>query len=252
MRGNMIEALLKFQVPSDQKVLLDLYCCGGGAAMGYHYSGFDRIIGVDIVRKNAYPFEFFKADIMELIRRAPREWWLQFELVHASPPCQTYSITRNLCKAQGKTVSVIDHVPDIQELFHGLERNRHFHYVIENVVGAPLRNPVMLCGSSFGLKVRRHRLFEASFPIPILPCRHKEQGRPVGVYGSLNDNIPSGGKTAETIQEAQEAMGIDWLGWSNLKEAIPPAYSQHIGEAYFRWRYGKNPIEKSKGDEKCN
>ena len=248
----MIEALLKLRVNPRDRVLLDLYCCGGGASMGYHQSGFDRIIGVDIVKKRNYPFEFFKVDILKLIELAPVEWWLQFEMVHASPPCQAYSITKNLAKAQGNKPSEIDHVPIMQELLQGLNMKfRHFHYVIENVVGSPLRDPVMLCGSSFGLKVRRHRLFEATFPIPTLECRHKEQGRPVGVYGSLNDNIPKGGKTAETIQEAQEAMGIDWLGWSNLKEAIPPAYSKWIGEAYFRWRYARyyeNPIEKLKGD----
>jgi len=103
-------------------------------------------------------------------------------------------------------------------------------YIIENVPGSPLINPIQLCGSSFGLKVRRHRLFESNLQLLGSVCLHNEQGRPVGVYGSLRDNIPNGGKTAESIDEARLAMGIPWAIWSELVEAIPPAYTFWLGK----------------------
>jgi DNA (cytosine-5)-methyltransferase 1 len=103
-------------------------------------------------------------------------------------------------------------------------------YVIENVPGAPLINPITLCGSSFGLGVRRHRQFESNMGLMGLECNHKGQGRPIGVYGSLRDEIPKGGRTARTVKEARDAMGIDWMLWGELVEAIPPVYTEHLGK----------------------
>ncbi len=90
---------------------------------------------------------------------------------------------------------------------------------------------VILCGSSFGLKVRRHRWFEFSnafYPFAP-PCNHKEQGRPIGVYHTMNDEIPCGGHTAKNLKEGQDAMGIGWMQWNELKEAVPPAFSEYLG-----------------------
>ena len=113
-------------------------------------------------------------------------------------------------------------------------------YIIENVPGAPLIDPVVLCGSSFNLKVRRHRQFESNQTLIGLPCDHKTQGRPVGVYGAMKDNpkgvdrktgkMVYGGRTATNIEEAREAMGIDWMLWGDLVEAIPPAYTHYLGK----------------------
>jgi len=103
-------------------------------------------------------------------------------------------------------------------------------YVIENVPNAPLINPVQLCGSAFGLKVRRHRLFESNFALKGTDCHHKQQGKPVGIYGSMRDEIPNGGHTAKTMDQANEAMGIDWMIWGELVESIPPAYTHYIGQ----------------------
>jgi DNA (cytosine-5)-methyltransferase 1 len=103
-------------------------------------------------------------------------------------------------------------------------------YVIENVPGAPLIDPVLMCGSSFGLKVRRHRLFESNLKLTGSVCNHKQQGKPVGIYGSMKDEIPKGGHTAKTIEEARESMGIDWMIWGELVEAIPPIYTKTIGD----------------------
>lgn len=216
--------------------ILDLYCCSGGASMGYWLGAtkqgyHPQIIGVDNTFKKDYPFIFMQYDVLELIKIMPKKWWRQFDLIHASPPCQKDSITKNLCKAQGNKVSEVDHVPIIQKFLKSLD----VPFVIENVVQSELQG-VVLCGSSFGLKVRRHRTFETSFKVASLPCKHKEQGRPVGVYGSLNDEIPKGGKTAESIFQGQEAMGIDWCGWSNLRQAIPPAYTEYVFGYYRQYR----------------
>ena len=107
--------------------------------------------------------------------------------------------------------------------------------MIENVPGAPLINPVQLCGSSFELKVRRHRLFESNVPLVGSVCDHKKQGRPVGIYGSMKDEIPKGGKTATTIDEARKAMDMPWAIWTELVEAIPPAYTKYLGGQLGRW-----------------
>lgn len=199
--------------------LLDLFCGAGGASMGYHLAGFD-VTGIDIKHGKRYPFTYVRGDVMQL----SVEFLQQFDVIHASPPCQTFSITRNLRIAQGKSTSKLDLLEPVRAMLIASGKP----YVIENVTGAPLIDPVQVCGSAFNLKVRRHRLFESNMPLKGTGCNHKE--RPVGVYGSLNDEIPNGGRTAKTIEEARDAMGIDWMIWTELVEAIPPAYTKHIGE----------------------
>lgn len=201
--------------------VLDLYCGAGGASMGYHLAGFE-VTGIDVKHGKRYPFTYKRMSVLDL---TPGD--LQaFDFIHASPPCQTFSITKNLRIAQGKSTDKLDLLEPTRKLL--IESNKP--YVIENVKGAPLINPVQLCGSSFGLKVRRHRLFESNLPIKGSQCDHKSQGRPVGVYGSMKDEIPNGGKTAESLAEGQLAMGIDWMLWGELVEAIPPIYTQYIGQ----------------------
>jgi DNA (cytosine-5)-methyltransferase 1 len=202
--------------------LLDLFCGGGGASAGYVMAGFD-VVGVDIVKKKSYPYEFYKANAIEVLK--DKKFIAGFDIIHASPPCQFYSITGNLMRAQGKTTSKPDLLAEVRDLLIATSKP----YIIENVPGAPMTG-ITLCGSMFGLKVRRHRIFESSMPLMTLECDHKSQGRPVGVYGSINDEIPKGGRTAKTLLEGQLAMGIDWLGWGDLKESIPPAYTKYLGE----------------------
>jgi len=203
--------------------LLDLYSKAGGASMGYHRAGFE-VVGVDIKKQKRYPFEFIQADALEILNN--QSFLNQFDVIAASPPCQTHSITQHLRNAQGKLTDKVDLIPQTRTAL----RNWGGVYVIENVPGAPLINPVILCGSSFNLKVRRHRHFESNVLLTGLPCDHKLQGRPVGVYGSMKDEIPGGGQTAKTIEQAREAMGIDWMLWGELVEAIPPAYTEHLGK----------------------
>lgn len=208
--------------------LLDLFCGAGGCSVGYHRAGFD-VVGVDIEPHPSYPFEFIQGDALAVLAAIDVG---TFDVIHASPPCQTFTRAQHLRDAQGKTTDKLDLLAPTRDalIATGLP------YVIENVPGAPMVNPITLCGSSFGLKVRRHRQFESTLPLMSLPCDHKGQGRPVGVYGSMRDDIPQGGKTAGSIEEAREAMGIDWMRWrstnqewNDIKEAIPPAYTEFIG-----------------------
>lgn len=202
--------------------LLDLFCGAGGASMGYHRAGFD-VTGVDIANEKRYPFTFIRTDVRDVL--GDLDFLRSFDVIAASPPCQTHSRTKHLRDAQGKSTSKVDMILETRAALMSAGRP----YVIENVPGAPLIDPLLLCGSSFGLRVRRHRLFESSLPLFGLPCNHTAQGRPVGVYGSMRDDIPQGGKTAESLQEAREAMGIDWMLWGDLVESIPPAYTEFIG-----------------------
>jgi len=203
--------------------LLDLFCGVGGASVGYAEAGFE-VHGVDLKHGKRYPFTYTRADVLDILK--DQAFINQFDVIHASPPCQTHSITKHLRNAQGKSTSKLDLIPETRAALIGSGKP----YIIENVPGSPLINPVQLCGSSFDLKVRRHRLFESNMPLIGSVCDHKKQGRPIGVYGSLNDEIPQGGKTATNIDEARNAMGMDWAIWTELVEAIPPAFTKYLGQ----------------------
>jgi len=212
--------------------LLDLFCGGGGASMGYHEAGYE-VTGVDLRAQPDYPFTFIQADAMAIL--ADLDFLNQFDVIHASPPCQVFTRARHLMKAQGNSTDK----PDLVEAVRAALIAWGGTYVIENVPDAPM-NGITLCGSSFNLKVRRHRIFESNVAIPELVHYHKEQGKPVGVYGAMGDQLQGedkvtgkyvyGGTVAKTLLEAQDAMGIDWLKWQQLKESIPPAYTKYIGE----------------------
>lgn len=201
--------------------LLDLFCGAGGASSGYSRAGFD-VTGIDIKHGKRYPFTYIKGDVRDYLHQ---EFLNQFDVIAASPPCQTHSITQHLRNAQGKTTAKIDMIPETRTALMASGKP----YIIENVEGSPLINPIKVCGSSFGLKVRRHRLFESNLTLTGTNCRHKQQGKPVGIYGSMRDEIPNGGHTAKTMAQANDAMGIDWMIWGELVESIPPAYTEFIG-----------------------
>jgi DNA (cytosine-5)-methyltransferase 1 len=210
--------------------LLDLFCGVGGASVGYAEAGF-QVHGVDLKHGKRYPFTYLRADVLDIL--SDDKFIQQFDVIHASPPCQTHSITQHLRKAQGKSTNKLDLIPETRDALIASGKP----YIIENVPGSPLINPIQLCGSSFGLKVRRHRLFESNMDLIGSVCDHKLQGRPVGVYGSLNDQIPNGGRTATTIDEARDAMGMQWAIWTELVEAIPPVFTKYLGEQVTRLRH---------------
>ncbi len=202
----------------DKPLLLDLFCGAGGAAMGYSRAGFD-VVGVDHKPQPRFPFEFVLADAMTF----PLDG---FDAIHASPPCQRYS-WRTFNKEQHP-----DLIPPLRVKLQG-----HPVWVIENVPGAPLREPLQLCGSSFGLRVRRHRLFESSVGLTFAPpCSHGWQDDDpifdrydhhhwyksgiVAVFGS-------GGWKGNAHWAS--AMDIDWMKPCEIVEAIPPAYTEYIG-----------------------
>ena len=203
--------------------LLDLFCGAGGAAMGYYRAGFTDIVGVDIKPQPNYPFEFVQGDALEYLA----EHGYEYDVIHASPPCQAYSVTQNLHD---------NHYPDLVGLIREELRAINKSYVIENVPGAPLLNYVMLCGTMFGLRVIRHRLFECVPPIYFGPysCNHFfRTGGDLSVYQTM-DAINAGkgitvvGKSFH-LEAGKIAMGIEWMNKAELAEAIPPAYTEWIG-----------------------
>jgi DNA (cytosine-5)-methyltransferase 1 len=194
--------------------LLDLFCGAGGAAMGYHRAGFD-VVGVDIVPQRHYPFEFHQADAMTF----PLDG---FDAIHASPPCQRFS-AMSACR-RGLASIYPDLVGPLRERLVATGTP----YIIENVRGAPLINPTMLTGSMFGLPLKRDRMFETSFPLPLMLAAHHD--RPVGRAGHWRPGaLISVSGNCSPISLAREAMGIDWMNRNELSEAIPPAYAEWIG-----------------------
>ncbi len=202
--------------------LLDLFCGAGGASTGYAMAGFE-VTGIDLKHGKRYPFTYIRGDVRDYLNN---DFLSQFDVIAASPPCQTFSATQHLRNAQGKSTSKINMIPEVRAALIASGKP----YVIENVPGAPLIDPIQLCGSGFGLKVRRHRLFESNIALKGNQCNHKEQGKPIGIYGSMRDEIPGGGHTAKTMQEANNAMGINWMIWGELVESIPPVYTKYIGD----------------------
>jgi DNA (cytosine-5)-methyltransferase 1 len=205
-------------------LLLDLYCGAGGAAEGYWRAGYQPI-GVDVREQPRYPFPFACADATSVSVS-----WSRFAAAHASPPCQRWSVLRFVRPEKGQ-----DH-PDLITPTRAMLEASGLPYVIENVPGAPLESAVTLCGSMFDLgsgerQLRRHRLFEANFPLLVPSCRHR--GLAVGVYGDADGRETFGGRGGYqgTREERQEAMQIGWMNDYELTQAIPPAYTSHLGRA---------------------
>ena len=190
--------------------LLDLFCGAGGCSVGYHRAGFDKIVGIDIKPQKHYPFEFVQADALEYCAVHGCE----FDAIHASPPCQHYSSMQHITKNRDKWPDLIG---PVRELLISTGKT----LVIENVVGAPIRIDLLLCGSMFGLNIIRHRIFESNVPMPLLTptCHHDN------VYDPWHkDGVGQ-------REKLSEAMGIDWfMTRPEDREAIPPAYTEYIGK----------------------
>lgn len=223
--------------------LLDLFCGAGGAAVGYHRAGFD-VMGIDIKPQPNYPFTFIQGDALAALQwQGTLRGGLRiedFDLIHASPPCQAYTHARHIGH-RGRS----DH-PKLISPVRALLKHSGLPFVIENVEGAAreLRNPLLLCGSMFGLAVKRHRLFECSFPTLSPSCFHGLWGRAIYPGTPRSDGSrplsrivnPMASGTGHT--SFASAMGIDWMpptGFrptNELQEAIPPAFTRYLGEQF--------------------
>jgi len=205
--------------------LLDLFCGAGGCSMGYHRAGFE-VVGVDINPQPNYPFEFHQADALTY----PLDG---FDVIHASPPCQHFTKYRNCRK------DIAERYEDLIEPVRKRLEDAGRPYVIENVVGAPLLSPVTLCGSMFGLDVRRHRLFESNVPMFPPACNHNiwepnrfpgGRSRERGHARVLCRGTVEVGRWNIPLATQQRAMGIDFISDVRmLSQAIPPAYTEWIG-----------------------
>jgi len=211
--------------------LLDLFCGGGGASVGYSLSGY-TVVGVDLHPQPHYPFTYHQADALTVLQ--DRKYLSSFDVIHASPPCQHYS---DLAHRNANANAHPDLIGTVRSALQGIPDKT---YVIENVEGAPLHSPLMLCGTMFpALRVIRHRLFESNVNVPLQAPphgthplvfthdkrkRHYLQGSPWTGYVQV-----TGGGNAP-LSAKRDAMGIWWRMTSReVNEAIPPAYTEHIG-----------------------
>ena len=185
--------------------------------MGYHRAGFDEIVGVDIKPQPNYPFEFVQGDAIEYCREHGHE----FDVIHASPPCQAFTPINYLWKRD---------YPDLIELTRDVLKTTGKPYIIENVRNAPLNGHLMLCGTMFDLRVIRHRYFENNFDLIMSPFTCRCNGL-VGTKGHFGDReyMTVTGHFSN-IEKARQAMGIDWMTQGELAQAIPPAYTEFIGK----------------------
>ena len=192
--------------------LLDLFCGAGGCAAGYVRAGFE-VHGVDIKPQPRYLLSgassFTQADALEYLAAHGRE----FDAIHASPPCQAYSAAlRHMASPKPQLIEVVRRALAMRP------------YVIENVVGAPLHFPALVCGTALGLPLRRHRLFECSFLAMSSGCIHSIE--------TMNPHRASSRLRIGYAPERRfaEAMGTHWMSKAEARQAIPPAYTQFIGK----------------------
>lgn len=217
----------------NKPLLLDTFCKAGGTSMGYHRAGFE-VVGVDIEPQKRYPFEFHQADAIEFIKKYGKD----FDVIAGSPPCQDYTPLKALT---GKTY------PRLIRATREAMQVTGKPYIIENVKGArfELDNPIMLCGTMFGLRVIRHRYFECSPAIwwPPAQCQHIGKVAPTNWEEKLKEGWKSGqsmfniwnyitvvGQNNITVKDASIAMDIDWMTRDELNQAIPPAYTEWLGK----------------------
>lgn len=225
--------------------LLDLFCGGGGASMGYHLAGFD-VTGVDVEPQPDYPFEFEQMDALSVLRTMrdyptfSGEMWRPgyFHAIHASPPCQAYSLAS---RYNGRTYP--DLVGPVRELLASLR----VPWVIENVPGAPLRPDIKLCGCMFALELpgrgqlRRERWFETSWGEFALDPPHHHYLPAISIAGHGTPQWMRARTGHIGVADWRRVMGIGWMTRDQLTEAIPPAYTEHVGAALLN-RLGRTEV----------
>lgn len=200
--------------------LLDLFCGGGGASYGYELTGFD-VVGVDNTPQPKYRGDIVIADALLYVK----EHYKSFDVIHASPPCQAYSTASMQFRIQGK--EYVDLVAETREVLKSTGKP----YVIENVPGSPLLDPIVLCGSMFGLRTYRHRLFESNMPLsaPEHP-EHIHKNAKMGRKPKGDECIQYVGHFSG-VKQVQDMTGLYWLGQKELAQSLPPPqYTKYIGE----------------------
>lgn len=227
--------------------MVDLFSGAGGTAMGFWQAAPFNIVGVDKQEQPHYPFTFRRDDAMELLSKRVDVFKNWADVVNVAPPCQGYSITSSLHNYEYPLL-----ITPIRELLTAID----IPYVIENVEEArwDMKDPIMLCGSSFGLRVRRHRLFESNMPLKGLPCDHRwqDEHRPYRIHVSAgrnkdgwrksgiqpvhgsghnhpSSNTPDEITSHRSLFYKSVAMGIDWMSNEEINQAIPPAYTRYLG-----------------------
>ena len=213
--------------------MLDLFCGGGGASMGYFKAGF-KVIGVDDKPQDNYPFTFIQSDALEYLRDKGHK----YTFIHASPPCQKYSRAKGLSKARNNN-QYGDHA-DLIEPTRRLLLDLNAQYIIENVPGSPLINPLKLYGSQFGLKTQRQRWFETNINglmepnNPMYRMKTPSAGNGVGPDGSISI-CGSGGvrglNSKEILVYWSKALGgVEWMTRKEMSQCIPPIYTEFLGK----------------------
>lgn len=200
--------------------LLDLFCGAGGCSKGYSDAGFTEIVGVDHAPQPRYPFNFIEDDALDFLHRVDLN---DFDLIHASPPCQLWTFGN-----VGRETDHIDLITPIRDALEG----RGVDYVIENVPGAPLRDPILLDGIMFGLKVMRKRMFETNWPIE-QPAKRRTRLR--ADKHELSTVAGHGGDGCRNLFTWSLAMGITWMTMEEITQAIPPKYTEYIGKEYIAY-----------------
>lgn len=202
--------------------LLDLCCCEGGAAYGYSLAGFSDITGIDFIYQKKYPFNFIQDDAIDFLTK----FGANFDFIHASPPCQLWASGYNPNR---------DQYPDLITPLRDILTNLDKPYIIENVIKAPLKIPIMICGGGLGIKyenmqLHRHRIFESNLNLVGMPCKKiaditatiTGSGTPTGTLQKLGRGLKIGEKRA--------LMGMPWASVKGLAEAVPPAYTLYLGK----------------------
>jgi DNA (cytosine-5)-methyltransferase 1 len=215
-----------------QSLLLDLFCCAGGASRGYANAGF-RVVGVDIKPRPHYPYPFIQADAIGFLDMLLDGYQVDgfrlgmFDAIHASPPCQSFSGLSNAMP--GTKEKYPNLIPSTRERLRFAGKP----YVIENVVGSPLDPTAILCGSMFGKRLRLHRLFETNFSIPQLACDHS--GFVLNPYNQAGrDRIKAEfpGRTITSVWKREK--DVEWMNGHEASEAIMPVFTEYVGAYMMR------------------
>jgi len=215
-----------YQYEAPRPRLLDLFCGAGGAAAGYARAGFS-VFGVDLHPQPTYPFEFEHGDALQVLRLLVDGLYGEtFDAIHASPPCQAFTVYGN------NSNHVRNDHPNLIPATRELLRATGLPYVIENVPHSPLIDPVQICGTGLGVRIRRHRLFETNWPLTGVPCDH---GRFTDRIFPGSSNRPNGrtvmnvGEYRVPLATQREVMQMPWSDLYGISQAVHPSYTEHIG-----------------------